>query len=48
VCIGQEKGSNIGYTPLTSAMLVDVLDRFVDLPASGAPPNPTLDDCPNL
>lgn len=48
VCIGQEKGSNIGYTPLTSGMLVDVLNRFADLPGSGAPPNPTLDDCPNL
>jgi phosphate transport system substrate-binding protein len=48
VCNGQEKGSRLGYTPLTSAMLVDVLNRFADLPGSGAPPNPTLDDCPNL
>jgi hypothetical protein len=48
VCRGQVPGSRLGHTPLTPVMLTDGLNRFSDLPGSGAPPSSTLDDCPNL
>jgi hypothetical protein len=48
VCEGQAKASRLGYALLTSDMVAHTLNRFSDLPGSGAPPNPTLDDCPNL
>jgi phosphate transport system substrate-binding protein len=47
-CRVQDEATPPGYPPLTLAMASDTLNRFSDLPGSGAPPNPTLDDCPNL
>jgi hypothetical protein len=48
VCEGQAKASRLVYALLTSDMVAHTLNRFADLPGSGAPPNPTLEDCPNL